>query len=248
MYPWSTPQGEAQSYYDPFIMLMVLHGSLDVIRAMRRLEQGIYRNHKPPAICQAAAARAAIMQWTFQVLRFLRLDATNIAPIALNYVDRYVAVHKHVLEDRSKYLLVSMTALYIALKVHGAGALLDPASIRTLSRETFTVQEIEAQELHILTTLQWRLCPPTAAQYVHQFVYLLPSQEQRELVELAALELIDVSYTSGLSSASASDQAVRSFLEAVRNSGFGDDQPIANDITCLLDEFHECTNLEGDVR
>lgn len=227
-------------------MLMVLHGRLDAIRAMRRLEQGIYRNHKPPAICQAAAARAAMIQWTFQILRFLLLDATNIAPIVLDYVDRYVAVHEHVLQDRSKYLLVSMTALYTAIKVHGTGALLDPASIRTLSRESFTVQDIESQELHLLTTLQWRLCPPTAAQYVHQFLYLMPCREQRETVEVATLQLIDLSYASGLSSVPASQLAVQSFLTAVRNSGFGDEQSIANDIACLLDECHDRTVMEVD--
>ena len=227
---------------------MVPHGRfpVDVIRAMRRLEQGIYRNRVPQAVCQAADARAAMVKWTFQILRFLLLDATNIAPIVLDYVDRYVAVHDHVLQDRSKYLLVSMTALYTAIKVHGTGALLDPASIRTLSRDTFTVQDIEAQELHLLTTLQWRLCPPTAAQYVHQFVYLLPCQEKRKLVEMATLQLIDISYASGCSSTPASQLAVQSFLKAIRNSGFGDEQPIASDIAYVLDEFHDGTVTDDD--
>ena len=122
-------------------------------------------------------------------------------PIALNFVDRYVAVHHAhgVLQDRAWYQRLSMTALYTALKLHGSAqhAMLDPSAICRLSMDTFSVAEIEAQELELVQTLQWRLNPPTAVQFVRQFVMLIPPQllpqEEEgvpERVEEMALESI----------------------------------------------------------
>ena len=217
-----------------FILMMAEEG-LDVILAMWKLERGIYRCASPEG-CEADA-RASIVQWSFQILQFLHLDAMNIAPIALNYVDRYVSVHANILKDRTKYLLVSMTALYLAIKVHGTGVLLDPQAIRTLSRETYTVHEIEAQELQLLMTLQWRLHPPTVVQYVRHLVRLLPCREQQELVEWAALQKIESSYKSGDSSAPAFHFAVQLFLAAVRKCEQCQRLPHAKSMSCLLAEF-----------
>lgn len=208
---------------------------VETVRAMRRLEQGAYRC-SAPLTSEGVAARTAIMQWTYQILQFLHLDAINIAPIALDYVDRYVAVHTDVLQDRSKYLRVAMTALYTALKVHGTGALLDPSAIRTLSRDTYTVEEIEDQERHLLETLMWRLSPPTAVQYVRQFVQLVPRLEQRDRVEQTALQQIDSFYGSESSNVPASQVAIEVFLKSLRIC-FSGQGLFVFDMECFLAEF-----------
>jgi len=221
-------------------------GVVEIVRAMRRLEQGAYRCSVPSS-SEEVATRTAIMQWTFQILQFLELDAIHIAPIALNYVDRYVSVHTDVLQDRSKYLRVSMTALYTALKIHGTGALLDPSTISTLSRDRYTVGEIEAQERHLLETLMWRLSPPTAVQYVLQFAQLLPCLEQeRERVERTALQQLESSYGSGSCNLPASQAAIEVFLKVLRICFNGTDLMVT-DLECFLAEFLDCEENNDDA-
>jgi len=157
-------------------------------------------------------ARTAMRQWFVRLMDFLQVNhaeqealggtthtaARDVVPIALNFVDRYVAVHHGVLQDRAWYQRLSMTALYTALKLHGSAqhAMLDPSAICRLSMDTFSVAEIEAQELELVQTLQWRLNPPTAVQFVRQFVMLIPVQlpheedRMQERVEEMALESI----------------------------------------------------------
>jgi len=176
---------------------------LDAVKAMRRLERTVY--YQQPATttvvycCDSSptavtiASRNAMRQWTRDLLNFLNLSSADICPIAANYVDRYLAVHAAtVLQDRTVYQRLVMVALYTALKIHGTGALLDPLAVSALSRQAFSVEDIEAQERQLLEALQWRLSPPTAVQFVRQFVQLVEDPERRERIEKVVLEQIEV--------------------------------------------------------
>jgi hypothetical protein len=83
--------------------------------------------------------------------------------------------------SRRGFQLVAVTALYLAIKVHGET---DPVggprrklkigAFVELSRGLFSIETLEETEHKILTSLCWRVNPPTTVQFVATLLRLLP--------------------------------------------------------------------------
>lgn len=128
--------------------------------------------------------RMKITEWAFEVVDYFSYDR-DIVAMSLNYIDRFMVFNaeegKAPFKCGRTFQLLTLTALYIAMKLHGDSS--DPAragrkpSVRlfvSLSNNRFTSNEIERMELTILTSLRWRVNPPMPATFVKYFINIFP--------------------------------------------------------------------------
>jgi hypothetical protein len=134
--------------------------------------------------------RLKIAEWSYEVVDFFSFDREVVA-IALNYIDRFM-----VCDNKSKtskpvgkreYQLLTLTSLYLAIKLHGdpsdavsAGKRLSLRVFVDLSQNRFTGADIEQMELNILESLRWRVHPPMSITFVKCFLQFLPGWHTRD--------------------------------------------------------------------
>jgi len=102
--------------------------------------------------------REKICEWCYQVIDHCDIDR-DVVSITLFYFDRYCAFHTNL--DEALYQLVAMTSLYLAVKIHSPRKI-SVASMVTLSRGHFRMDQVLKMEACIIKTLSWHLNPPTA--------------------------------------------------------------------------------------
>lgn len=121
-------------------------------------------------------------EWCYQVVDFCNLSRETVA-IAMSYLDRYLLSEsgKPVLENKKLFQLVTVTALYVAIKVFDSQSM-EPEIMEGLSRGAYTAAQIVDMEMHILTALEWHVQPPTALSFIHNFLSLLPEEAANKLV------------------------------------------------------------------
>ena len=198
--------------------------TLDIIAAMRLQEDSSYRTGDflalalPHLLDVDAECRTKMAAWCLQVVDFCKLSRDSVE-IAMNFLDRYLLFDSSALNSRVIFQLASMTCLYMAIKIHEPEAM-DLLAISTLSRGTYSVNDVQAMELNILNALQWRVNPPTSTAFAHQLLNLLPddllASKQREAVSHITdmhLELAVADYD--LITVKASTRAFCSLLNAV---------------------------------
>lgn len=119
--------------------------------------------------------RSKMVSWCYQVVDFCKFQRETVS-IAINYLDRYMSspASRRAHTDRKVFQLLAMTCLYTAVKIHEPEAM-DPKLVSTLSRGTYTPQEVEKMEAEILGVIEWRMNPPTALSFVRHFLELMPS-------------------------------------------------------------------------
>jgi hypothetical protein len=154
---------------------------------MRKQEENGYRCvknlYKPPALTffkrtqetpVDALCRTKMAEWCFQVVDFCEFSRETCC-IAMNYLDRFLATPAgaEALQDRKIFQLVSMVCLYTAIKIHEPQAM-EPSAVSTLSRGTYSEEEITAMERTILSALGWQMNPPTALSFVYEYMGLMP--------------------------------------------------------------------------
>jgi len=151
------------------------------IAAMKEKEMSSYRyqnyicqpnpeNDAEPDIKLNSSWRDQICDWSFSVVDHFKLSRETVA-ICMNIFDRYIATQGNRC-TASKALLVSLTALYITIKIH------EPKKIRLttlagLSRDQFEPREIELMEIKILVSLSWRVNPPTVVGYISHMIHFM---------------------------------------------------------------------------
>jgi hypothetical protein len=129
----------------------------------------------------------------------------EVVSIAMSHLDRYLAAFPATV-DKNLFHLLSMTCLYISIKLNEYKHLLIPGSsssmdtILQLSRGLFTLNQMEKMEYDVLQRLQWHVHPPTPQLFVKHFLFLF-SVEQHEvhdlakfMVELSVMDYFFVSY------------------------------------------------------
>ena len=113
----------------------------------------------------------------------------EVVSIAMNHLDRYLAAFPGTV-DKNLFHLLSMTCLYLSIKLNEYKHLLIPGStssmdtILQLSRGLFTLKQMEQMEYDVLQRLQWHVHPPTPQLFVKHFIFLF-SVEQHEVNDLA---------------------------------------------------------------
>ena len=124
----------------------------------------------------------------------------TMVEIAMNYFDRFMntsAGRKWLVyvdgNVRGTFVnLIFMTALYLALKVHGQGTHLSIETIVRISGSNITAEQVACMEEVFCKSLEWRLNPPTSNAYIRRLLDLVPSsllpeslkEEVRELSRL----------------------------------------------------------------
>lgn len=124
--------------------------------------------------------RSRMISWAYEVIRFSKFQRET-AEFATSYFDRFVQT-KHgeeALHDRVAFQLAYVTCLFMATKLHEP-ITMSPAFFSILSRDKFSMEEIQKMELTILSALQWRINPPTALAFAQHFIALHPLNRQIE--------------------------------------------------------------------
>jgi len=136
-----------------------------------------------------AALRGKMCGWLYQAVDHCHLSRDLVA-IAISYVDRYVnteiGVRNDILCDRNKYQLAVLTALQLAMKIHGITigiphadndeyvTIVRPNLIHSC-RGIFEESEVIQMEYSMLTALEWRVNGPSPIDFLNYFLALLPT-------------------------------------------------------------------------
>ena len=118
--------------------------------------------------------RSEMVNWCYRIVDYRKMNPETVE-IAVNYLDRYLGTPKgsEALLDRSQYQLATMGALYTAAKIHEP-ELFDSNLVSQLSRGLYGTSEINEMESAILSSLDWKLNPPTSAAFSREFLLLIP--------------------------------------------------------------------------
>jgi len=120
--------------------------------------------------------RSKMIEWCFQVIDFIEFSRETVV-IAITYLDRFMSSGspraRQVLQDRKEFQLATMTAFYVAVKLHEP-KLIDISLLTELSRGSYTEQDFKQMEMDLLSSLSWRLNGPTAITFLEHYIVLLP--------------------------------------------------------------------------
>lgn len=134
-------------------------------RRRRRREETIDRD-----------CRSRMVEWSYQVSDFCKFQRSTVA-MSMNYLDRFLATSSprahRALRDRKEFQLVSMTTLYIAIKLFEPLAM-DAVLVAQISHGCYSEMDIVEMEQEILKSLGWRVNGPTADAFLKHILALLP--------------------------------------------------------------------------
>lgn len=135
--------------------------------------------------------RHSVCQWNYECIDYFLFDR-EVVYLSMHFFDRYLAAQAAEDGEGKPSLmlchLLALSSLYAACKLHGASALANPPSDGSLERPRATIrlqdfcrmsrgvycpQMIEEMELSLLSTLQWKLHPPTPTDFLIRFAKIL---------------------------------------------------------------------------
>ncbi|KAG7341717.1 cyclin-like protein [Nitzschia inconspicua] len=122
--------------------------------------------------------REKICQWTYNVVDTYDLPREIVA-LSLNYFDRFLATRGNQCNG-TLALLVSLTTLHIAMKVHSSTGTFKLQKLAELSRGQFGPRHIEQMEWQIMSALKFKLHPPTLFAFISYYMMLFPQQQQQQ--------------------------------------------------------------------
>lgn len=160
------------------------------LEVMRSQEQSTYsyRNYEPPAFPNPtnrnnadesiiphlnSSWREKICHWSFNVIDHFDLSREVVA-VSMSLFDRFLATRGNRCNG-STALLASLTTLHIAIKVNEVRKI-KLGTLANLSRGQFGPRHIEEMEWNVLTSLEWKIHPPTSMSFISHLLLLLPPQ------------------------------------------------------------------------
>jgi hypothetical protein len=171
------------------------HSMLATIEAMRSQEEKGYETHNylhhPILQCPASAngpqallslpttpahadCRFRMAEWCYKIVDYCKFKREAVA-VAMSCLDRFMCSPdgREIVLDRNMYQLAAMTALYSAIKINEPEAM-PPTLVANLSQGLFSKEQVEAMEVAMLNAIRWRVNPPTAIAFIHQFLDIIP--------------------------------------------------------------------------
>jgi Cyclin len=136
--------------------------------------------------------RPTIFEWFYKIIDHFLLEREIVA-IAMDYVDRFLSHPTSNVESMSldMYQLVAMTALYVAMKLHGGndpGSLTSPWKVRRktfcvkgfvkLSRGQFIADDILTMETVLFQALGWKMNPVSVICCMDSYMKLMPKPDE----------------------------------------------------------------------
>jgi hypothetical protein len=157
----------------------------DVVRAMLQQEKTTYMNfccrphvavRKVPMLPSRSSLscdpwRSLMISWFWTVVDCFKLAPDNVAA-AVYFLDQCDS-SKGFVASPTDYQLLSVTALQLAVKLHSFEVFPLDQLVKFLSNGVGE-EEIQQMERRILSSLQWRLHPPTPYAFIGYFLQLLP--------------------------------------------------------------------------
>lgn len=117
--------------------------------------------------------RQILCDWCYSVCDISDLHLTReMVAVAFSYVDRFMD-RQPFRCDRAAFKLAVVTSFYIATKIMSSKQI-SISSLCALGRGSFTCQQVLEMEMILLTTLAWRMNPPTAQTMVTCIRTLVP--------------------------------------------------------------------------
>jgi hypothetical protein len=116
--------------------------------------------------------RKTILEWMYGLTTKCSLLSRETIAVAAYYLD--VSISRGMIASQLEFKVVSITCLNIATKLVDSTTVTLEDLIK-LCGDQFTLSDVLEMELRMLTTLQWRLHPPTPNCFVHQFLRLFPN-------------------------------------------------------------------------
>eukprot|EP00549_Striatella_unipunctata_P023271 CAMPEP_0118710570 /NCGR_PEP_ID=MMETSP0800-20121206/23466_1 /TAXON_ID=210618 ORGANISM="Striatella unipunctata, Strain CCMP2910" /NCGR_SAMPLE_ID=MMETSP0800 /ASSEMBLY_ACC=CAM_ASM_000638 /LENGTH=324 /DNA_ID=CAMNT_0006614789 /DNA_START=110 /DNA_END=1084 /DNA_ORIENTATION=+ len=119
-------------------------------------------------------ARTAMSAWCFRVVDTCGMEREIVAS-AMNMLDRFMNTSdgSTLLKDKVGYQLAGMTSLALAMKWM-KNIQLDTIVLAEMSNGNFTEEDFCIMESRILAALEWRVCGPTALDFVFYYLALIP--------------------------------------------------------------------------
>lgn len=144
--------------------------------------------------------------------------------VALSLLDRFVCKSRTAQEDRVTFQLASMACLYTCVKVHEEMAM-NPTTVAMLSNGVFSPEDIEGMERDVLSSVCWRVHPPTMTSFCRLLVDLIPKElagdELRDMfLKLCEVQVIAVTYDTSLIAVTRSALSCAAVLNAITCFGF----------------------------
>jgi Cyclin, N-terminal domain len=173
------------------IQMMIDETQFDVLMGMIQQERTTYRIIKNftcrpmtvtiGAVCdllqqgENIECRCIMVDWCYRMIDYCHLNRETVA-IAINFVDRFVNSYKgkEYLINNTLYQLVTVTALYTAIKIHEMQSI-ELQSLTNISNGTYPLEQIEETEREMIKTLKWRMNPPTAISFVRCLLDAVPA-------------------------------------------------------------------------
>ena len=121
--------------------------------------------------------RKKMVDWCYTIIDVCQFERESVA-MAMEMVDRFLSKpskeSEAVLCDRMRFQLLTMTALYVTVKINEP-TVIGSDSFSRISSNVYSMKEIEAMERTLLHKLSWRISPPTCVQIAHHILVLLSS-------------------------------------------------------------------------
>lgn len=158
------------------------------------------KSSEPVALLNVAAEihlipswRSQMCSWAYSVVDTFGFSRHTVA-VCFDILDRFLAMEclKETTLTRQDFQLISMTALYLAVKVNESGERLCMETLIDMSRGCFSVEDFEEAEMDMVDSLQWRLSPPTANCFMVELWKLYDKEIPEEWVSLCE-EILELS-------------------------------------------------------
>jgi Cyclin, N-terminal domain len=167
----------------------------DTLKAMLHQERKHYHIDSPSVshhVSVDMTSRSKIRDWFEKICTFCQYkDEALLVEIAMNCLDRFILTLQgsYCCRDQCEYQLAAVSCLYLAVKVHAREAL-SAENMATISRGTYTVEQIEEMERRILSALHWHINPPTTSCFVREYVNILMARLQLSEQDQERLEAV----------------------------------------------------------
>jgi hypothetical protein len=125
--------------------------------------------------------RKTMLSWAYGIVDACKIER-RVAITAVTYLDRYVADNigpraNEVLSGRRNFQLCFIACLIIAMKNCDGMKVESEFVSDDLCHKIYQEDVILDMEMEVLRGLGWRLNGPTAVDFIHAFVQLLPNQD-----------------------------------------------------------------------
>lgn len=182
---------------------------LDHIRNMRNQENTTYKVSRDyfrdgaghmmsPMV--SPSERKTMLSWAYDIVDVCKIER-QVAITAVSYLDRFLADNigrcAKALSSRRNYQLCFIVCLIIALKNVAGMKVENEFVTNVLCHGLYQEQEILEMEMIVLQGLGWRLNGPTAIDFVHAFLKLLPNQDEYKLKALIKTAEVQVELAMG---------------------------------------------------